>query len=82
MGRRKRDLDGGDDSDSSVGSDLDDINDYNPNEDPDERAERELFENPYGRKRRRRVNGKDDATYGVFTDDSEDEGFGGTYLFV
>ena len=47
------------------------------NEDADERAERDLLENPYGRKRRRRGNGKDDATYGVFGDDSENEGFGG-----
>ena len=63
-----------DDSSDSVGSDDEE---YSLNENADERAERELLENPYGRKRRRRANGKDDATYGVFGDDSEDEGFGG-----
>lgn len=76
MARRKRVLDDGDDSDTSAGSDDGDINDFNPNEDPDLRAERELFERPYGHKRRR-GNGKDDATYGVFAEDSEEEGFGG-----
>ncbi|EJD07266.1 TFP11-domain-containing protein [Fomitiporia mediterranea MF3/22] len=77
MARRKRHLDEGNDSDSSVGSDDDDINDFGLNENPDERAERELFEQPYGRKKRRKANGKDDATYGIFGEDSEDEGFGG-----
>lgn len=79
MVRRKRVLDDEDDSDSSVGSDDGDINEFGLNDDPDERAERELLENPYGRKRRRtrKTNGKDDATYGIFGEDSEDEGFGG-----
>ena len=77
MARRKRYLDDGDDSDSPVGSEDDDGPDFGLNEDPDERAERELFENPYGRKKRRKANGKDDATYGIFADDSEEEGFGG-----
>ncbi|THH11314.1 hypothetical protein EW145_g734 [Phellinidium pouzarii] len=77
MARRKRVLDDSDDSDSSPDSDEGDFNNFGLNDDPDERAERELLENPYGRKRRRKVNGKDDATYGVFADDSEDEGFGG-----
>ncbi|KAL5512900.1 hypothetical protein ACEPAH_3298 [Sanghuangporus vaninii] len=76
MARRKRYLDDGDDSDSSTGSENDFNDDFGVNEDPDERAERELLENPYGRKRRRKVNGKDDATYGIFGEDSEDEGFG------
>ena len=76
MARRKRVFDDDDDSDSSVGSDDGDINDFNPNEDPDLRAERELFERPYN-KRRRKFKGKEDATYGVFGEDSEDEGFGG-----
>ncbi|KAA1469025.1 TFP11-domain-containing protein [Dentipellis sp. KUC8613] len=72
MARRKRGfLDDGD-SDSSAGSDADgDFDDL----DPDAREERALLENPY--KRRRRTNGKEDAIYGVFADDSEDEGFGG-----
>lgn len=76
MARRKRQfLD--DDDDSSSVSDADDYNDTNihPN-DPDAREERELFEDPYKRKRRRK-NGKEDAIYGVFADDDEDEGFGG-----
>lgn len=56
-----------------------DLNDYGlADEDPDVRAERALFEDPYGRNKRRRRNGKDDATYGVFGEDSDnDEGFGG-----
>ena len=73
MARRKRDLDDGDDSDASHSSE-DDFNDFGLND--DERDERDLLINPYGRKRRRRVNGKDDATYGVFGEDSEDEGLG------
>ena len=78
MARRKRQiLEDGDDSDSYEGSDDDGVADFNGNDDPDVRAERELFENPYGRKRRRKGNGKEDAIYGVFGDDSEDEGFGG-----
>ena len=76
MARRKRQfLD--DDDDSSPVSDTDDYNDptLDPN-DPDAREERELFEDPYKRKRRRK-NGKEDAIYGVFADDDEDEGLGG-----
>ena len=69
MTRRKRVLDDGD-SDSSAGrSDDDNINFDN---DPDLRDERELFRDPYRRKRRRK-NGKDDAIYGVFGDDSDYE---------
>ncbi|KAJ3505492.1 hypothetical protein NMY22_g17566 [Coprinellus aureogranulatus] len=74
MGRRKRVLDDGDDSDSSNGSDGLDPHDFN-NNDPDAREERALFEDPYQRKRRRK-NGKEDAIYGVFGEDSEDEGYG------
>lgn len=72
MARRKRQLLEDDDSDSSVGedNDFDDLG-YDAN-DPDARAERELFENPYGHKRRRK-NGKEDAIYGVFAEDEEDE---------
>lgn len=61
-------MDDGDDSDSSDSHavDLDD--------DPDVRAERALFEDPYQRKRRRK-GGKEDALYGVFAEDSDDEGY-------
>lgn len=75
MARRKRDMLEDDDSDSSV-SDTAGHDDYNDTNDPDAREERELFENPYQRKRRRK-NGKDDAIYGVFASSDEDEGFGG-----
>ena len=74
MARRKRDLDDGDDSDAAGSSD-EDFDDFGLN--ADERDEQDLLSNPYGRKRRRRANGKDNATYGVFGEDSEDEGFGG-----
>jgi tuftelin-interacting protein 11 len=70
MGRRKRawldDDDSSDASDDSEGRPDIDAND------PDARAEQELFADPYKRKRRRR-NGKDDAFLGVFGDDDEDE---------
>ncbi|KAF7317000.1 G-patch domain-containing protein [Mycena chlorophos] len=57
MARRKRGfIDDGDDSDASA-SEHDD--DFDPNEDPDARAARRLFENPYGHKRRR-VSDEDD----------------------
>jgi tuftelin-interacting protein 11 len=75
MARRKRQfLDDGD-SDSSQGSEEEAS--FNTN-DPDARAERELFENPYGHKRRRK-GGREDAIYGVFGEDSDEEaeGFGG-----
>lgn len=75
MGRRKRAYLDDDISDSSNGSDNEDQQ-LGDNDDPDLRAERELFQDPYQRKRRRR-NGKDDAIYGVLGDDDEDEGFGG-----
>ncbi|KAJ8481631.1 hypothetical protein ONZ51_g5877 [Trametes cubensis] len=70
MARRKRQL-LDDDDDSSPVSDVDETLDFDDN-DPDARAERELFENPYKRKRRRK-NGRDDAIYGVFGSDDEDE---------
>ena len=69
MARRKRVLDDGDDSDASMSS-VDEFDDFGLNE--DERAERDLLKN----KRRRKGNGKDDATYGVFGEESEEEGFG------
>lgn len=71
MARRTRkflDDDSDDSDDSEHAAELAD--DHN---DPDTRAERELFENPYGRKRRRRANGKDDAIYGIFGDSEDDE---------
>ncbi|KAG6832255.1 hypothetical protein H0H87_002151 [Tephrocybe sp. NHM501043] len=68
MARRKRLLDDGDDSDSNNDSEFE----FNTESDPTAREERELFENPYQHKRRRK-NGKDDATYGIFGDESEDE---------
>ncbi|KAG2011763.1 Sip1/TFIP11 interacting protein [Coprinopsis cinerea AmutBmut pab1-1] len=71
MARRKRILDDGDDSDSSNNEDYD-FDDFDTN-DPDMREERALFENPYKHKRRKK-NAKEDAIYGVFGDDSEDEG--------
>ena len=71
MGRKRAFLDDGDDSDSVSGSD-EDLNPGPDEENPDERDERQLFENPYGRKRQRR-GGKEDAIYGVFGDDSEEE---------
>ncbi|KAJ8514652.1 hypothetical protein ONZ45_g7826 [Pleurotus djamor] len=69
MARRKRLLDD-DDSDSSAGSD--DEGNFDEN-DPDARAERELFANPYQHQKKRRRNGKEDALYGVFGEDSDDD---------
>lgn len=69
MTRRKRMLDDGDDSDSMDNSD---DPDFDVDNDPDAREERALFENPYGNKRRRR-NGKEDALYGIFAEDSDDD---------
>ena len=63
-------------SDGSSSGDSED-NDYEEqeinNEDGD--AERELHEDPYQQRKRRRLNGrgKDDATYGIFGDDDDDE---------
>ena len=73
MGRRKRVLDDGDDSDSTGSIDGPDFDLEN---DPDAREERTLFENPYQNKRRR-TNGKEDALYGIFAESSEDEGADG-----
>lgn len=73
MGRRKRQFldDGDSDSDVSEGSGAD----FQPNDDnPDAKDERALFEDPYRHKRRRR-NEKEEALYGVFGDDSGDEGY-------
>ncbi|KAG1808637.1 GC-rich sequence DNA-binding factor-like protein-domain-containing protein [Suillus subaureus] len=71
MPRRKHQFLEDDDSDSSEGSEAEVNLDNN---DPDIRAERALFENSH---KRRRKNGKEDAIYGVFGSDSEDEDHGG-----
>jgi tuftelin-interacting protein 11 len=55
MARKKRLLDDGDDSDSTVSLDAD----RDLDNDPDVRDERELFENPY--RKRRRKNGEDES---------------------
>jgi tuftelin-interacting protein 11 len=68
MARRKRVLDD-DDSDSDISQD-DDAPDFS--NDPVAREEYELYRDPYQRKRRRK-NGKEDAVYGVFGDESDDE---------
>lgn len=68
MARRKRPL--LEDDDSSGASDSE--GGFDDGGDPDTREERALFEDPYQRKRRRR-NGKEDALYGIFGEDSEDE---------
>ncbi|KAF9071594.1 GC-rich sequence DNA-binding factor-like protein-domain-containing protein [Rhodocollybia butyracea] len=72
MARKKRILEDDSDSDSYAGSDA---GDFVPNESADAREERELFENPYSRKRQKR-NGKEDALYGIFAEDSDDENSG------
>ena len=60
MARKKRLLDDGDDSDSPVGSDAD----FDLENDPDVREERDLFENPY--RKRRRTNDSDWAKAPAF----------------
>jgi tuftelin-interacting protein 11 len=70
MGRKKRAFI----SDDSSSNDSED-NDYEEQElDGDGDAERELHEDPYQQRKRRRLNGrgKDDATYGIFGDDDDD----------
>lgn len=59
------------DSDSEGSNDDFDDDTFDPN-DPDARAERELFKNPYKHKRRKK-NGKEDAIYGVFGSDEEED---------
>lgn len=69
MARRKRAfLD--DDSDSSNSSDDGEFDGRGFNEDADARDERELFQNPY--KRRKRTRTKEDEIYGVFGDEDEE----------
>lgn len=70
MGRRKRAIieDDMDSSDDSAQEDYDGQEEL----DGDARAERDLFENPYQQRKRRRLNGKDDATYGIFAKEEED----------
>ena len=62
MARRKRVLNDGE-TDSSAGRSDDDNIDFD--NDPDLKDERELFQDPYRRKRRRK-NCKDDAIYMVY----------------
>jgi hypothetical protein len=70
MGRRKRATieDDMDSSGDSTQGDYDGEEELNG----DERAERALFENPYQQRKRRRLNRKDDATYGIFGEEEED----------
>ena len=71
MGRRKRQF--LDDSDSDSGASEGSEADFQLNDnDPDARDERALFEDPYQHKRRRR-NEKEDAVYGVFGDEKDEE---------
>lgn len=72
MARRKRFLEDEDDSDSYDGSEAEE---FRPDESADAREERELFQNPYQRKRQKR-NGKEDALYGIFGEE-DDKGVGG-----
>lgn len=72
MARRKRQF--LDDGDSSEPSGSENGDSFDPNEDPDHRAERELWENPYKRGKRRRVSGEDS--------EDEEEGFGGRAKMV
>ena len=87
MARRKKQYISDDDLDSSGASDDSELGedrgqpDDFEDEDPDERAERLRFSDPYGRrshKRRKQNNGnaqKEEALYGVFApENGEDEG--------
>ncbi|KZT59459.1 TFP11-domain-containing protein [Calocera cornea HHB12733] len=69
MARRKQKFLSDDDSSENSGAE-EEGDDFDPNENPDERAERELFSNPYGRNKKRKRRDMDD-------EDDEDEGFGG-----
>jgi tuftelin-interacting protein 11 len=74
MARRKKDY-ASDYSSDSEGQDSDANEDYQ-GLDPDERAERELFEQNSGRKKRRlnKGGGKASAWEGIFGEDDEDVG--------
>jgi tuftelin-interacting protein 11 len=75
MGRKKRVYLSDDDSSEVSEGDEEGYEERNPyGNDADENAERELFEDPYQRRqsKRRRLNKKDDATYGVFGEDDDD----------
>jgi tuftelin-interacting protein 11 len=71
MARRKRQFLDDADSDSSQSSDTGDVPEFEDTT-QDARDERALFEDPYKRKKRKK-DGKEDALYGVFAEDSEDE---------
>lgn len=80
MGRRRKQYISDDDLDSSDGSDDKDPGDneldHDDDEDPDARAERLRFSDPYGRKgknKRRRVNGKEEALYGIWAEQNDDD---------
>jgi tuftelin-interacting protein 11 len=73
MARRKKQYISDDDPDSSgVSSEGEQDGPPDWDEDPDERAERLKFTDPYGRRNKRKRNGKEDALYGVFVDEGED----------
>ncbi len=69
MGRRKKDFlsDGSSDSGGSEGDEG-----YDSQEDPDQRAARELFEHGGRRKKRRVGDGKSEAWEGIFGEDEEE----------
>ena len=66
-----------DDTDFDVSDNGDGFDSSYDGNHPDARAGRELFENLYDHKCRRK-NGKENAIYGVFADSDEDEGFSKT----
>lgn len=76
MGRKKRAYLSDDDSSEASEGDDEGYEEQNPfgNIDADESAERTLFEDPYQlrQRKRRRLNRKDDATYGIFGEDDDD----------
>lgn len=72
MARRKKQFMDDDDPDSSdASSQGEEATAPDWDEDPDERAERLRFTDPYGKRTKRKRNGKDDALYGVFADDDD-----------
>lgn len=77
MARRKKQYMSDDDIDSSdASSQADEATAPDWDEDPDERAERLRFTDPYGKRSKRKRNGKEDALYGVFAEDDEEHAAG------
>lgn len=77
MARRKKQFMDDDDPDSSDNSSRGEEGtapDWD--EDPDERAERLRFTDPYGKRTKRKRNGKDDALYGVFAEEEDENAAG------